>query len=194
MGFEFAPKFTFPTAIVNKHNFVSQNEIFQLASSLKDINYQEATLFETKSKTDEIRKSRIKWIPHNDKFLDIYNKILIEIHRANSKYYRFNLKNLTEPIQYTEYHGGDKGHYDWHIDIGNESSSHRKISITLQLSSPEEYEGGELEFKIDGNVQTTPKELGLITIFPSYFLHRVKPVTKGIRRSLVLWVGGCSFK
>ena len=72
--------------------------------------------------------------------------------------------------------------------------SRRKISITVQLSDPSEYEGGDLQIKINAGQSDTPKGLGNVVIFPSYLLHRVTPVTKGLRRSLVLWITGPAFK
>jgi PKHD-type hydroxylase len=70
----------------------------------------------------------------------------------------------------------------------------RKISITVQLSDPNDYEGGVLELNVGNTIVQMPKEKGCAVLFPSYILHRVTPVTKGIRKSLVLWVGGTTFK
>ena len=69
-----------------------------------------------------------------------------------------------------------------------------KISISIQLSDENEYEGGELEFKTGMNNITAPKNFNSVLLFPSYLIHRVKPVTKGTRRSLVLWISGPKFK
>ena len=88
----------------------------------------------------------------------------------------------------------DGGHYDWHMDTGPDQFSRRKISITVQLSDPSEYEGGDLQLKINSGHQNTPKGFGTVVIFPSYLLHRVTPVTGGLRKSLVLWITGPAFK
>jgi PKHD-type hydroxylase len=57
------------------------------------------------------------------------------------------------------------------------------------------YEGGDLEIWQGGEVRDkTPRGSGIVIIFPSYMMHRVTPVTKGVRRSLVLWVGGEHYK
>jgi PKHD-type hydroxylase len=107
--------------------------------------------------------------------------------------WKFDVHSIVDSIQYTEYPHGN-GHYDWHIDIGPASINHRKISIVVQLSDPEEYEGGELEIWSGATPVTIPKKKGNIVIFPSFLMHRVTPVTKGLRKSLVLWVGGGSYK
>jgi PKHD-type hydroxylase len=68
----------------------------------------------------------------------------------------------------------------------------RKLSLVCQLSDPSEYEGGELQINT-GEIFTPEKQKGTVILFPSYLLHRVTPVTKGTRRSLVLWIEGPAF-
>ena len=80
------------------------------------------------------------------------------------------------------------------VDVGAAETSKRKISISVQLSGPEDYEGGDLQFYIKRDLITAPKTRGTATLFPSYFLHRVRPVTKGRRRCLILWISGPPFK
>ena len=100
---------------------------------------------------------------------------------------------MPEPIQYTEYYSSG-GHYDWHTDVGSGALSHRKVSITVQLSKPDEYEGGNLELLRGEYNEVAPRGLGTVVIFPSYMLHRVTEITKGTRKSLVLWVGGSHYR
>ena len=69
----------------------------------------------------------------------------------------------------------------------------RKLSITIQLSSPQDYEGGDLILH-NGEPEKMQKELGKLIVFPSYTLHEVTPVTKGTRYSLVAWVAGKPFR
>ena len=70
----------------------------------------------------------------------------------------------------------------------------RKISLSVQLTDPGEYEGGQLQLYTKKNVQTLPKTKGSAIFFPSFLLHQVTPVTKGKRMSLVAWVTGPQFK
>jgi PKHD-type hydroxylase len=109
---------------------------------------------------------------------------------ANRRY-GFELTGLVEELRYTVYGPGDK--FEWHVDLGPDTVSGRKLSLTVQLSERDEYEDGELEF-INVPRSGKPLELGTAVFFPSYMLHRVKPVRSGVRRSLVTWGYGPSFR
>jgi PKHD-type hydroxylase len=145
---------------------------------------------------NQIRESSIKWmIPEADKTEWIYERLMMCTVEANTELWNFDINHFKDAIQYTEYHGDKEGHYNWHMDIGNGNSGTRKISIVVQLSDPEDYEGGELQLETGGdNHISIIKKKGSITLFPSYLRHRVTPVTKGVRKSLVLWVGGSTFR
>lgn len=95
-------------------------------------------------------------------------------------------------LQFTEYHDASGGKYDWHQDVWLESNRpyDRKLSLVLQLSEPGDYEGGSFEFFGVQNPAALFAPRGSILIFPSWLQHRVLPVTRGIRRSLVSWVEG----
>ena len=140
----------------------------------------------------EIRQSRIKWLTYDEKSMWLYDKLKNFAVDANNTVWGFDLHSILDSIQYTEYPEGG-GHYDWHVDIGP-GINHRKVSIVVQLSDPTEYEGGDLQIWSGGQFRTVPKLKGCTALFPSFLLHRVTPVTKGLRRTLVLWVGGSSYK
>jgi PKHD-type hydroxylase len=94
-------------------------------------------------------------------------------------------------IQFTAY--DEQGsHYDWHMDCGEGNLSRRKLSMTIQLSDPEGYSGGNLELLYGRHPVTVERKRGTLVAFPSYTLHRVTPVTAGVRYSLVLWISGAS--
>ena len=149
------------------------------------------------------RSSMNKWIPKNNATWDwLYERMMKLSIEANNELWRFDLRTALESIQYTEYYASENGHYDWHQDIGHGAlPSKRKISITIQLSESEEYDGGELlictgsngDGVLDNN-KICPRGKGVAVLFPSYMMHRVTPVTKGVRKSLVLWVGGSHFR
>jgi len=143
--------------------------------------------------TNPARKSTIKWIHHDEHSSWLYQRIVDLAIRANSEMWDFNLYSVLDSIQYTEYYD-DGGHYDWHVDVGPGNINHRKISITVQLSDPEEYEGGDFELWTGGEFKTLPKSKGDAILFPSFLMHRITPITKGTRKSLVLWIGGGSYK
>lgn len=150
-----------------------------------------------------VRSSMIKWIPtHNSTWNWLYERMMKLSVEANAELWKFDLRTALESIQYTEYYASENGHYDWHQDIGpGELPSKRKVSITIQLSESDDYEGGDLMIctgsngsgKLDNN-EICPRGKGVGVLFPSYMMHRVSPVTKGTRKSLVLWVGGGHYR
>ena len=152
--------------------------------------FQHATVI---GNNNGIRESEIKWIHSDDKSFWVYEKLGQYIQQANNKLWKFNLQSIVDSIQYTVYYEGG-GHYDWHVDIGPGSINHRKVSLTIQLSDPDEYEGGDLEIWTGGDFKTIERKQGCAILFPSFLMHRITPITKGIRRSLVLWAGGDSYK
>jgi PKHD-type hydroxylase len=110
--------------------------------------------------------------------------------------WNFNITNLFDNLQFTEYtynpEDKQQSHYDWHMDVG-ESASTRKISMSIQLTDEAEYDGGDLEFMIHRSIIKAPREKGTVIFFPSYLTHRVTKVTRGTRRSLVFWFHGPPF-
>ena len=138
------------------------------------------------------RITTISWIPFKE-MLPMYKDIEATMLKANNNHFGFEGMQLTEPGQFTHYLTG--GFYDWHMDNdvqGKHQPPVRKISMTLLLSDPSTFEGGELEFMSKG--KTAKLKQGQAIFFASWLQHRVKPVTKGERKSLVMWFGGPSFK
>ena len=169
------------------------NEVKAIESLTNTFPYQTATTVGNPDESlDSVRKSKIKWLHHDSKTDWVYDKLLNMVIEANTMW-KFNLHSIIDSIQYTEYYEGG-GHYDWHVDIGPKDISHRKISITIQLSDSDEYEGGDLELWTGGAKKVMPRGKGISAFFPSFMMHRVTPITKGIRKSLVLWVGGEHYK
>lgn len=143
-----------------------------------------------------IRSTKISWLELSNENKDIWNKLAKVIAEVNSRYFHFDLTGFYEPIQLGIYTAEDKGHYDWHVDMftGNKNAP-RKLSMVLMLSDPSEFEGGELLLKSDSDeYRSLSLAKGRAWFFPSYMLHKVTPVTKGTRKTLVLWVGGPQFK
>ncbi len=121
----------------------SLDEIKSIEDISMDFPFEKATTVSSDPNNDKARKSQIKWLLLNSKTDWIYNKIVDMAIEANTTW-EFDLHSIIDSIQYTEYYEGG-GHYDWHVDIGPQNISHRKVSVTIQLSDSDEYEGGELE-------------------------------------------------
>ena len=176
--------------ILQFNEFMNENEINKLRIQMQ--NYRLVDGFIANHTVSNHRKSKLCFIPKTWEFTEIYLKIFNFINKINKDTFHYNLNEIGE-IQYTEYDESYQGHYDWHIDIGTDLTSKRKLSIVIQLSDPTEYEGCELEICGSGPPKVCDKTKGTMFIFPSFLLHRVTPVTKGTRRSLVLWVTGPPF-
>jgi PKHD-type hydroxylase len=138
------------------------------------------------------RISHISWIPFN-KLPEMYSTLEQIMKKTNNNHFGFEGVQITEQAQYTEYPAG--GFYDWHMDsdvVGTNEPPVRKISMTCLLSHESEFEGGGLELMQDGKI-ARPKQ-GQAIFFASFIRHRVVPITSGVRKSLVMWFGGPSFK
>ena len=140
----------------------------------------------------QTRTSHISWIPFS-KTPEMYKDIERIMKITNGNHFGFDGMTITEMAQYTEYPEG--GFYDWHVD--NEVNfAHeppvRKISMTLLLSPESEFEGGDLELMKEGKIAKLKQ--GQAIFFASFIRHRVKPVIRGNRKSLVMWFGGTPFK
>lgn len=152
------------------------------------------------------RKSNVVWL-RESWIYKILNPYIIEANKQMKLNYEVS---NNEVCQFTIYEQGH--HYGWHQDIWPEAypethndpdvrNKNRKISSVLALNSNDEYEGGVLQIALDEF--HTPKRViekvdlsttGSLVVFPSYLWHRVTPVTKGIRYSLVMWTLGADFK
>ena len=145
-----------------------------------------ATVFSGSEVDREVRSSTVRWL-HDQWVRDLLWEY---VKQANINAFGVDVENYAE-MQFTEYHATQSGHYDWHHDIhwDADTNSDRKLSITVQLSHPGDYEGGDFQFD---EVQTPvgAKARGSILVFPSYLKHRVTPVTSGVRKSLVAWFAG----
>lgn len=117
----------------------------------------------------------------------IYQRITSMVAQLNAKHFQFEITGLDEPLYHVTYDAADQGHYMWHTDVG---STTRKLSITFQMSDPSTYDGGSLEMNAEGQVEVCPRERGKLILFPSFQLHRVTPVTRGVRNALVAWIVG----
>jgi len=145
---------------------------------------------------EQIRRTNISWMYPDENNTHIWDKISTAISIANSRYFNYDLTGCYEPAQLGAYSFSEKQFYDWHCDQSPSNTGvFRKLSMSILLNDPSEFEGGEFQTKYNGDkIIPLEQKKGRAWFFPSWMLHRVTPVTKGIRRSLVLWVGGPAFK
>ena len=138
------------------------------------------------------RVTTISWIPFKE-MGHMYTDLNIFIQKANENHFGFGDIRITENAQFTEYPEG--GFYDWHMDCDVNMQHEppvRKISMTLLLNDPKAFEGGDLELMAPGKFDDLKQ--GNAICFASFLNHRVAPVTRGMRQSLVVWFGGKAFR
>jgi PKHD-type hydroxylase len=142
----------------------------------------------------DVRDSKISWLYSNDDIDWVFRRVTDIVLNLNEKFFKFDLFGLNEGFQFTNYEA-PSGKYGKHVDRGINTPV-RKLSISIQLTDPEEYKGGELKLYDgeDNQANVMDKTQGTLILFPSYILHEVMPVTKGERNSLVTWVTGKQFK
>ena len=141
----------------------------------------------------EVRKSKTTFLSVNDETKWIYEICSEVIINMNKKYFEYDLDYISD-LQFTVYNGDTNDFYVKHIDTLYESTGIRKLSFSIQLSHPDNYEGGELQLHYSNTPDIAKKEQGSMTIFTSHSLHEVTPITKGIRYALVGWVVGPKMK
>lgn len=171
------------------------NELIQRGLSLPS---QNASIGFDKDHIDNsYRISTIRWFyaPENK---DIVDTMMHFATMANREYFGFDISVGSHELQFTEYHGNSNGKYDWHHDVWweNPRPHDRKLSVVIQLQDPNRYEGGNFEFRMphDPGDLLNFKLQGSVIVFPSFFEHRVTPITSGTRYSLVTWVDGPKFR
>lgn len=132
------------------------------------------------------RSSRIQFVDVTDDNRWVFDKLVAIAKNCNERVFGFELSGMEEGFQFARYDVSD--HYRWHVDLGANERMRRKLSISVLLN--DDYEGGTLEFFPSGFAP--PVRKGVVAVFPSFMVHRVAPVTKGTRYSLVSWVAGDS--
>jgi PKHD-type hydroxylase len=137
----------------------------------------------------EIRRSKLSFLrPNVSAEIDaLIARIWSILREQNDTHFGFRLARIFQ-LQISRYDSAEKGHFDWHTDrLVEPDGFERKLSLVVQLSPREDYEGGVFELQ-DLGAFVFPQ--GSALIFPSPLLHRVTPVTAGVRHSLVTWVQG----
>jgi len=180
-------------------NFLNDDDIKKilLHKNWKNLEKASVSVNNIGSKINKkIRDTKISWMDVSQDTLDIWQKINTTFSEVNRRFFNFDLDGFYEPAQLGLYTSKDKSHYDWHIDYFNNGLGvPRKLSMVLSLSDSKDFTGGDLLLKphTDESIKVELKK-GRAWFFPSYVLHTVTPVTKGIRKSLVVWAGGPDFR
>jgi len=185
-------------------NIFTEDELNSISQMSVDDSLSDSRTLQTG--LTEYRKSKVNFHHPNDDNIWIFDRLNNLINHVNNEFFNFDL-NGYEFYQYSEYREEDSGHYNWHTDValggdnlnefkqGFAGLETRKLSISLLLNEPEvDFSGGDFYVKMDDEGTHVPCKKGRAILFPSYTLHKVSPVTKGVRKSLVVWVTGPKFR
>jgi PKHD-type hydroxylase len=142
------------------------------------------------SDEDAYRVCKTSWLEETRETAFVFER-LRQLARSVNGLYALEAAGFGEPLHYVWYEPG--GHFDWHTDLGSGPMSTRKISISIQLSDSDAYDGGDLEFCPHGVIPEF-RGAGTAVAFPAYIAHRVLPVTRGARHALVAWIHGPAFR
>ena len=137
----------------------------------------------------QIRRSHVVMLGTEEKYAWLYDRLWTAAQECNRLFFCVDIAGVESNVQLARYDSSNLGFYDWHTDFAGVRPL-RKISISIQLSRPEDYDGGDLELMYGLQPQKLDKTRGAFIAFPSFMLHRVTPVTRGTRWSLVAWVLG----
>jgi len=169
----------------------SADECERLCAGFADLDAKDGGLVAGRF-DQKVRQSALVWLPEADGFEWVSRRMTRLAADANRDVFRYALDGFEEQLQLASY--GPGHYYDWHIDRGRGAvAGRRKLTMSVQLTDPEDYVGGEFELNADGRPFKVPADRGAAVVFPAHTLHRVAPVVSGNRLSLVAWVHGPDF-
>ena len=166
--------------------------------------YKEGTVYNSEEnfELNKVRRSNIKFFNYKPDTFWIFNVFNNVIENLNNRFYGFDFHGYNF-FQYAEYNSENLGKYEWHMDMGFDNTDvprhehTRKLSLVMLLNEQGvDFEGGDflINLSTENKIDKLPLIPGRIVAMPSFILHKVTPVTKGIRKSIVVWVTGPNFK
>jgi PKHD-type hydroxylase len=141
----------------------------------------------------QIRRSQVVMLGTEARYAWLYERLWTAAQECNRLFFCVDIAGVEANVQLARYDSSQLGFYDWHTDFAGIRPL-RKISISIQLSPPEDYDGGDLELMYGVPPLRFDKTRGALIAFPSFMLHRVTPVTRGTRWSLVAWILGARWR
>jgi len=169
-------------------DFFSDDEIAEILTLCRSLDLTDGTVGRGADYEQDsgMRRSEVGFI-FDDQAKWMFERLDLMIEMLNGTYFGYDLYGY-DRVQYARY--GSGGHYNWHSDVGSKLPVTRKLSATILLS--DDFDGGQFQLNMSSEDDAIDVELakGQMVLFPSHTLHRVKPVTRGVRESLVVWVFG----
>lgn len=142
-----------------------------------------------------LRRAEVVWLDDVGGSGWVMDRLINLVRKGNTDVFDFDIREFAESPQVARYRAETQGHFAWHSDIGDGPvAGRRKLTLVVQLSKPGAYEGGELEIMPGAHVVEASRIQGSATLFPSFLLHQVRPVRRGLRQSLTVWAHGPAFR
>jgi PKHD-type hydroxylase len=172
-------------------NGFTKEEVDQVIFLEKLTQFEKGYIGGKKTVNEIVRDSDISWLHPSAENDWIFQRLGQIASKVNYDHFLYDVEGV-EALQYTKY--AIDQHYSWHWDVAfGWENYQRKISLIMMLSDPEDYEGGEFEICVNGNlddIKSYKMKRGDIMFFASWMPHRVKPVLSGERKTLVSWITG----
>ena len=147
------------------------------------------------NRDNRVRTGSVQWVDQKNLDPAILQHLFTLAMVANREQgWSFEVDGIARHLQATRYADTGKQHYDWHLDWGGGRTQFRKITMVVHLSEPGSFGGGVLQVTNGALPMETTPPAGTVTMFPSFLLHRVTPVTSGVRSAAVSWIMGPSFR
>lgn len=179
------------------HGGLSPHKITEILAVLDDEKFSQGRIGPGQGRQldSAIRSGAVQWITRSDIGEGIFSHLFNLASEANrARGWNFEIEGLTPALQATRYLADGAQHYDWHMDLGAGQTRRRKISVVAHLSDEQSFDGGSLQLT-NGSVPVDAMQTaGTVTVFPSFVMHRVTPVTRGRRFAVVAWALGPPFR
>ncbi|SFF23703.1 PKHD-type hydroxylase [Sulfitobacter brevis] len=172
----------------------SKSECERVIATISNSPTDEALLV-GRNKNHNLRKAELVWTDNLAGMEWVMERLIELVRLANRDQFGFDLREFSESPQVAIYKSSESGHFAWHSDIGGGPVSRkRKLTLVLQLSGSDTYDGGNLEIMPGAQILTANRTQGCVSIFPSFTLHQVSPVKSGTRYSMTVWAHGPAFR
>lgn len=177
---------------------LSEAEVEKLLEVLSDDKMSQGGLGHKKGEKNldtRIRSGRVQWIFREEIGMPIYSHLFTLASVTNrERHWNFDIEGIAHALQAVRYAAEGAEHYDWHMDWGGGKMRFRKITVVAHLAEEGSFEGGSLQVTNGSYPVAAHQAAGTVTVFPSFLMHRVTPVTAGIRSAVVGWILGPSLR
>ncbi len=148
-----------------------------------------------RNRDHNLRHAELVWMDDVGDLSWVMTRLIEVVSHSNNQQFDFDVREFAESPQIASYDAAKGGHFAWHSDIGNgPTAGKRKLTLVLQLSNPDTYDGGDLEIRPSAHILLANRAQGSVSVFPSFALHQVTPIKRGTRRSLTVWAHGPPFR